>query len=191
MSMVRIPLNLASEPFRKDRAVLVASAATAVLLVAVLVMQVMIVLQEREGARESREMMASIEQQLRMVHAEQARLEAQLRQPANAEVMDRSAFINSLLLRKGISWTRLFEDLEKIFPGTVRLVAVRPYLTGDNMVQLDMIVGSQTAEPVIELLRRLESSSTFGATSLLSSQPPSQNEPLYRFRVSVNYAQKL
>lgn len=191
MSMVRIPLNLASEPFRKDRPVLVASTATAVLLVAVLAMQVSIVVREREGARESREMIAAIEQQTRLVRAEQARLEAQLRQPANAAVLDRSAFINSLLLRKGISWTRLFEDLEKIFPGTVRLVAVRPYLTADNLVQLDMIVGSQTAEPVIELLQRLENSSTFGATSLLSSQPPSQNEPLFRFRVSVNYAQKL
>lgn len=191
MSVARIPLNLASEPFRKDRPVLVASAVTAALLIAVLAMQIAIVLREREGARESREMIAAVEQQMRTVNAEQARLEAQLRQPGNAAVIDRSAFINSLLLRKGISWTRLFEDLEKIFPGSVRLVAVRPYLTADNMVQLDMIVGSQTAEPVIELLRRLESSSTFGATSLLSSQPPSQNEPLYRFRVSVNYAQKL
>lgn len=191
MSLVRIPLNLASEPFRRDRPVLVASAVTVTLLIAVLAMQIAIVLREREGARESREMIAAVEQQMRMVNAEQARLEGQLRQPANAAVIDRSAFINSLLLRKGISWTRLFEDLEKIFPGSVRLVAVRPYLAADNMVQLDMIVGSQTAEPVIELLRRLESSSTFGATSLLSSQPPSQNEPLYRFRVSVSYAQKL
>lgn len=191
MSVVRIPLNLASEPFRKDRTVLVASAATAALLVGVLAMQISIVMREREAARESREMIAAIERQTRLVSAEQARLDAQLRQPANAAVIDRSAFINSLLLRKGISWTRLFEDLEKIFPGSVRLVAVRPYLAADNMVQLDMIVGSQSAEPVIELLQRLESSSTFGATSLLSSQPPSQNEPLYRFRVSVNYAQKL
>jgi hypothetical protein len=191
MSVVRIPLNLASEPFRKDRPILVASAVTALLLLAVLAMQVRIIASERDAARESREMMAVIEQQLRAANAEQAKLEAQLRQPANSAVIDRSAFINSLLLRKGISWTRMFEDLEKIFPGNVRLVAVRPYLTADNLVQLDMIVGSQTAEPVIVLLQRLENSSTFGATSLLSSQPPSQNEPLYRFRVSVNYAQKL
>lgn len=191
MTVVRIPLNLASEPFRKDRPILVASAVTALLLLAVLLMQVRIIASEREAARESREMMAAIEQQLRTANAEQAKLNAQLRQPANSAVIDRSAFINSLLLRKGISWTRMFEDLEKIFPGNVRLVAVRPYLTADNLVQLDMIVGSQTAEPVIVLLQRLENSSTFGATSLLSSQPPSQNEPLYRFRVSVNYAQKL
>jgi type IV pilus assembly protein PilN len=191
MSVVRIPLNLASEPFRKDRPILVASAVTAVLLLAVLALQVRIIMSEREAARESREMMAAIEQQLRAANAEQAELDSQLRQPANSAVIDRSAFINSLLLRKGISWTRMFEDLEKIFPGNVRLVAVRPYLTADSLVQLDMIVGSQTAEPVIVLLQRLENSPAFGATSLLSSQPPSQNEPLYRFRVSVNYAQKL
>ncbi len=191
MQTPRIPLNLASEPFRRDRPLLVASAATAVLLIAVLILQITIVLREREAARESRELSGAIQAQLRSVSQEQAKLEAQLREPANAAVIDRSAFINSLLLRKGISWTRMFEDLEKIFPGNVRLVAVRPYLTADNMVQLDMIVGAQTAEPVIQLLQRLESSSTFGATSLLSSQPPSQNEPLYRFRVSVNYAQKL
>ena len=70
-------------------------------------------------------------------------------------------------------------------------MVVRPYLTADNLVQLDMVVGSQSPEPVIELLRRLENSQLFGATALLSSQPPSQNEPLYRYRVSVHYAQKL
>jgi hypothetical protein len=54
-----------------------------------------------------------------------------------------------------------------------------------------MIVGSSSAEPVVELLRKLESSPVFGSTTLISSQPPSQNEPLHRYRVSVNYAQKL
>jgi len=54
-----------------------------------------------------------------------------------------------------------------------------------------MVVGAQSPDPVIELLKRLERSPTFGATSLLSSSPPTQNEPLYRYRVSVSYAQKL
>lgn len=191
MANVHIPINLASEPFRKDRPLLVASAVTAALLVLVLVMLIGIIVREREGARESREMMAQVDEQLRLVNAQYAKLEARLRQPANAAVVDRSLFLNTLLLRKGISWTRLFEDLEKVFPGTVRLVAVRPYLVGDNVVQLDMVVGSQNPEPVIDLLRRLENSQMFGATALLSSQPPTQNEPLYRYRVSVNYAQKL
>ncbi len=191
MTGPRIPLNLASEPFRRDRPILVASALTAALLLGVFIMLVTIIVRQRDAARDSREMMARLEGQLRSVNTEVAKLESQLHQPANAAVLDRSAFINSLLERKSISWTRLFEDLEKIFPGSVRLMAIRPYITGDGQVQLDMVVGSQAREPVIELLKRLESSELFGATALLSSQPPSQNEPLYRFRVSVNYVQKL
>jgi type IV pilus assembly protein PilN len=135
--------------------------------------------------------MARLEAQLNAANAEYTRLGTSLRQADNAAVLDRGAFLNSLLLRKGISWTRMFEDLEKVFPGNVRLVAVRPYIADTGLIQLDMVVGAQTPEPVIDLLRRLESSTMFGATALLSSQPPSQNEPLYRYRVSVAYAQKL
>jgi type IV pilus assembly protein PilN len=191
MSGVKIPINLASDPFRRDRPILIASAATAVLLAGVLAMLLSIVFSQREAARESREMLARLEGQLRTLNAEYARLEAELRQPGNVAVLDRNAFLNLLLQRKGISWTRMFSDLEAVFPGSVRLVAIRPYVTGDNRIQLDMVVGAQSPEPVIELLQKLETSPVFGATSLLSSQPPSQNEPLYRYRVSVNYAQKL
>jgi type IV pilus assembly protein PilN len=191
VSVVRIPLNLSSEPFRKDRPILAASVATAFLMLVILGFLVTNILRNRDAARESREAMAETESQLKRINSEYSRLEAELRKPENSAVLERSAFINSLLQRKGISWTRMFEDLDKVLPGTVRLVAVRPYVTGDNAVQLDMIVGSQSPGPVIELLRRLENSQVFGATSLLNSSPPTQNEPLYRYRVSVNYAQKL
>lgn len=188
---VHLPLNLASEPFRRDRPILAASAATAVLMLALLAVLVMLILEQRELAADSRAQAAAVDAQLRTVSAEQAQLEALLRQPGNAEVLDRSALFNALIFRKSISWTLLFSDLEKVMPGNVRLITVRPYLTAGNDVQLDMVVGSQSPDPVIELLKRLERSPTFGATSLLSSSPPTQNEPLYRYRVSVSYAQKL
>lgn len=191
MSLARIPINLASEPFRRDRPIVVASTATVVLLLGLLILLINLVLSQREAARESREMLARIEQQTAALNKEIAQLEGELRQPANAAVLDQTVFINSLLARKAISWTRLFADLETVMPGKVRLVQVRPFITGDNHVQLEMVVGSATQEPVIDLLKRLESSALFGATALISSQPPSQNEPLYRYRLSVNYAQKL
>ncbi|MEJ5370197.1 MAG: hypothetical protein WHT08_17945 [Bryobacteraceae bacterium] len=188
---VHLPLNLASEPFRRDRPILAASAATAVLMLAVLAVLVMIILEQRELAADSRSQAAAVDAQLRAAAAEQAQLEALLRQPGNAEVLDRSVLFNSLILRKSISWTLLFSDLEKVMPGNVRLITVRPFLSAENEVQLDMVVGAQSPDPVIELLKRLERSPSFGATSLLSSSPPTQNEPLYRYRLSVSYAQKL
>jgi len=188
---VHLSLNLASEPFRRDRPILAASAATAVLMLGVLGVLVMLIVEQRELAADSRAQAAAVEGQLRAASSEQAQLEARLRLPGNAEVLDRSALFNALILRKSISWTLLFSDLERVMPGNVRLITVRPFLSSSNEVQLDMVVGAQSPDPVIELLKRLERSPSFGATSLLSSSPPTQNEPLYRYRVSVSYAQKL
>lgn len=187
----QLHINLASEPFRKDRAILVASGILAGLLVILLAMLSVTIYKEREAARESRAKTAALERQLRAVQQEEAKLQAKLRDPVNESVLDRSVFLNALLLRKGISWTKLFADLAEVMPPTVRLVSVRPFVTGDNRVQLEMIVGSQDPAPVIELLKHLEASTMFGNTALQADQPPSQNEPLFRYRVSVNYAQKL
>jgi Tfp pilus assembly protein PilN len=189
--VIRIPINLASEPFRKDRPILVASAVTAVLMLGLLGLLLSIILRERDASRESLDEIAKLERQLQKVSAETAKFEAQIRQPANESVLERGVFLNSLLQRKGISWTKLFSDLETVFPNNVRLVSVRPSVTDDNRIQLDMVVGSQQPQPVIDLLQKLESSSQFGSTQLLGWQPPSQNEPLYRYRVSVKYVQKL
>lgn len=191
MSAIRIPINLSNEPFRKDRALVVGSGVTLGLLVLLLLMLVTIIIRQRSAASESREMLSRIETQLISLRSRQSSLEAELRKPANAEVLERSVFLNTLLQRKGISWTQLFGDLETVFPGTVRLVAIRPYVTNQNHVQLEMVVGAQDPKPVIELLTKMESSPLFGHVNLLNSQPPTQNEPLFRYRVSVNYAQKL
>lgn len=170
---------------------LIASILTAVVLTALLTVQIVAIKRERHAARANRGTLAALDAHLRSLNADYGRLTADLRRPASTAVFDRSIFLNQLLQRKGISWTRLFSDLESVFPPNVRLVVVRPYLTADHDVQLDLVVGSASPEPVIELIQRLENSKVFGATALLSSQPPSQNDPLYRYRVSVNYAQKL
>jgi len=191
MSRIKIPVNLASEPFRRDRHIFAASVAASAVLLVVLAVLLNSILAQREASRESRETLAMLEAQIQKLDQEQARIQGELRRPANAAVLDRSVFLNLLLQRKAISWTRLFADLEGVFPGDVRLVTIRPYVTGDNRVQLDMIVGSPAPESAIALLKKLETSPVFGETTVVNSQPPSQNEPLYRYRLSVNYAQKL
>jgi type IV pilus assembly protein PilN len=188
---MRVPINLAGEPFRKDRALIVASTVVGVIMTASLAMLIVIAMSERGQVRETREEIARLEQQLSAVSAQQDKVEAVLRRPDNAAVLDRSVFINELLRRKGISWTRLFSDLEQVMPHNVRLVSIRPQVNPRNEVLLDMMVGAQSSEPVIELLRRLEQSPVFGSTEVQSWLPPTQSEPLFRYRVSVNYAQKL
>jgi type IV pilus assembly protein PilN len=76
-------------------------------------------------------------------------------------------------------------------PHNVRLVSVRPEMTPRNEVLLTMQVAAQAREPVIEMVRRLETSELFGNPNVHLSTPPGQNDPLYLYRISVNYAQQL
>jgi hypothetical protein len=189
---MRIPVNLASEPFRNDRPILVASGVCAVLLVALLAVLISLIAGERSRAKETRVAVASLNAQIKNIAAEETRLNAFLRQPANAEVLERSLLLNQLLERKSISWTKIFSDSESVLPHNVKLISVRlPQINSQNEVLLDMVVGVKEPESAIGFFKKLEESPLFGPLQGHSSLPPSQNEPLYRYRVTVNYAQKL
>jgi Tfp pilus assembly protein PilN len=184
-------INLASEPFQRTRRMLVAAGAAAVLLTASLVLLISLSSMEQGQAAESRQAIDSLEARLRNLSTEDARLQAVLRRPENAAVLESSLFYNSLLYAKGISWTRLFEDLEQVLPYNVRVISIRPQVNAQNQISLEMIVGADSSEPVIRMLTRLERSPQFGATLIHNRMPPSQSEPLLRYRISVNYTQKL
>lgn len=188
---MKYPINLASQPFRRDRPILVASAAVGALLVITLGVLISLVIVDRRESAETRVITQKVERQMQAIDAQQRRLDAVLARPENAEVLERSLFLNALLYRKGISWTRIFADLEKTVPPEVRIISIRPQVASEGQVYLEMVVGTQKQEPVIELLRKLESSDMFGKTTVYTSVPPSQSEPLFRTRMSVNYGQKL
>jgi type IV pilus assembly protein PilN len=189
---MRIQVNLATEPFRRDRPVLVASVACGVVLVALLGVLVFLIMSERGLQTETRTAVARLNSDLRKITDEQAKLDNTLRQPMNAVVLEQSLLLNSLIQRKSISWTRLFADIEGVKPDSVRLIQVRlPQINSRNEVTLDMEVGAKDQGPVIEFLKRLQNSPLFGPTNLSRSSPPTQNEPLWRYRVMVSYAQKL
>ena len=189
---MRVHINLASEPFRRDRPMLVAATACGVVLVALLSVLVFLIASERGRQTETRRAVGKLNSELRAISSEQTRLDATLRQPMNAEVLERSMLLNSLILRKSISWTKLFADIESVKPDNVRLIQVRlPQINSRNEVTLDMEAGAQNPGQMIEFLKHLQESPLFGPTNTSRISPPTQNEPLWRYRVMVSYAQKL
>ena len=188
---MKIPINLASQPFRRDRAMLAGSIAVSLILVGTLGVLISLIVADRALLAGVRSDVDGLNRQIRTATVEQGRLDAVLRKPENAEVLERSVFLNALLYRKGISWTRIFADLEKIVPWNVKVLAIRPSVNSQNQVLLDMTVGADSPEPVIQLYRALEESPLFGSVVEHSSLPPTQSDPLYRYRITVIYAQKL
>jgi len=188
---MRAQINLATEPFHRDRLVLVASTAAAVLLLITLGLFASMISSDRRSMQASLVALDQTQSRLNGLQAEQNNLNAELRKSGNADVLERSQFINALLFRKGISWTKLFADLGKVMPPNVRLLSIRPQVDVSDHVELDMVVGSDSPKPVLDLLAKFEQSDLFGSPSMYGVIPPSQTDPSFRYRLSVSYAQKL
>jgi type IV pilus assembly protein PilN len=185
-------INLASEPFRRDRPVVFGFAAASAVLAITLAVLLSMMFTGRGRMADTRASIDRLNRQLSALHSGEARLDAVLRQPGNAEVLERSVLLNELIERKAISWTKIFSDLEKVLPPDVRLIQIRmPQVTSENQVNLEMIVGAKAPEPVLGFVRKLEGSPQFGNAWVGTFQAPSQNDPLFKYRVSVMYAQKL
>ena len=188
---MRLPINLAREPFRRDRPILIASALTGLLLLGSLAVLLTIAVSERQVALQAQTELTSLNGQLAKIQTEQSKLDQAMRLPGNEIVLDRSILINTLIRRKAISWTRIFSDLATVLPPNVRVIAIRPQVNSRDQLSLDMTVASETPEPVIGFLAKLEGSDVFGAVTPSGITPPSQNDPIYRYRLTVTYAQKL
>jgi Tfp pilus assembly protein PilN len=197
MNYTATEINLASKPFRRERAENALLAGICVLLACSLLVLTGLFLQTRSRAADLRRQIDAQTSMLRKLQTQQVKFSSVLRRPENADVFSQSVFLNELIARRGVSWTRVFEDLGTVLPPNMRLLAIRlPQVpkedaSGMNRVQLDMIVGSEKPEVVIVLLKKLQESSLFDAAKVITQTPPTQNDPLYKYRVTVAYAQKL
>ncbi len=188
---MRIPINIASQPFRRDRALIIGSSVLAVILIGTLVMLISLARIDRKNKLESARQLAVAQKQLALVMKDQAAVDRQLREPQNAAILERSVLLNDMLRRKGISWTRIFSDLEKTVPYNVRIIQIRPQVDAANKIFLQMVVGADNTSQLDAFIEKLEGSDVFGATTVYNTVPPSQTDPLFRYTVSVRYAQKL
>jgi Tfp pilus assembly protein PilN len=187
---MKIPINLASEPFRRDRPMLIGSAAVAVLMVISLGALIYLALTDRGAVQRDRIAQAQLDRELKRVTAEKRKIDSQVQRAENSDVLEQSVLINELLLRKGISWTRIFADLEKTLPPNVRVTQIKPQVSNNNQILLEMTVASETAEPLNTFEMKIEASDVFSRPSISVSQAPTQTDPLFRYRMTVNYVQK-
>ena len=188
---MRIPINLASQPFRHNRALLIGSSLLAAILIATLVLLIQMARTDLHSTQEYRRQLATAQKQLEMIQKDQTAINRELLDPQKATVLEYSVLLNKMLLQKSISWNRIFADLEKVVPYNVRVLQIRPQLDSRNRIYLQMVVGSDTQEHLAGFLQKLEASDKFGATMVTSIVPPSQTDPIFRYQLSVIYAQKL
>jgi len=108
------------------------------------------------NATRDRHVIADLQSRLAASDQEKNRAEALLNQPQNREIRDRSRFLNSLFQRKAFSWTRVFEDLERVMPPRLHVVSIRPDTSVDNNLEIKLVVAGDSREQALDLVRKME-----------------------------------
>jgi hypothetical protein len=107
---------------------------------------------------------------------ERTNAEAMLNRSENRSMRNKSQYLNELIARKAFSWTKAFEDLEKVMPPRLHVVSIAPELNEDNQLAIKMVVAGDSSERAIELARRMEGSQHFRDTRIESQVTNTQGQ---------------
>src|SRR5271163_2161449 len=110
--------------------------------------------------RQLRSEISHWQSEVRANRQKQAELDAYFQTPQAREVLDRAAFLNSLIGQRSFPWTKIFMDLEQTLPPGVRVIKISPKLDNGRAI-VELTVGAQSDEGKIKFLQALEKSKVF------------------------------
>jgi len=162
---MRIAINLASRPYQDER--LFYRNWGSALALAIVITALMVYVSVRHYVNKQREWaeVRQIESKLAELKQEEAQARQILAQPENRGTRDRSNFLNAAIIRKSFSWTRLMEDMERVMPAGLRVVAIAPGIDRNHFV-LKLQVQGERRESAVALLRNMEKSTHFRSPKL-------------------------
>lgn len=163
---MRISVNLATRPFVELRPFFVRLRLLMALLavVAVGAMVASHILQTKLDRAAVQ--IDQLRAQMTVAQQEKLHNEQRMRLPANAAVLDRAHFLNTLFLSKSFSWTAVMMDLENVLPTGVQVTSIEPQISADGQVVIRLRV-SGDRDRAVQLVRNLERSHRFLAPRLM------------------------
>lgn len=186
---MRLNINLATQPYEDARRfTAVWTGILGALLLSAIVLSVLVAKRWHDYRQVARAI--SVEERvLQDLDAKQAQDLAILNRSENQDVREKSRFLNQLILRKEVSWTRIFINLEKMMPPHLRVLSVQPSVV-ENQIIISMQLGGDSRDRAAELVRRMEKSKTFRNAQVVSesdSQAATGQQDLMRFAVRAEY----
>ena len=190
---MRLDINLATQPYEDARQFWLRWGGAIGVLGILTLMLVFSAVSGWRSAAKDRSMIR--ERQARIASLEQKRKDAEaiLNQPENRGIRDQSEFLNGLFQRKAFSWTKAFEDLERVMPGRLHVVSIKPELTPEHQLAIKLSVAGSSRDSAIELVRRMEASQHFQQTQIdvenvTTGQNPDEN---VKFDISALYVPEI
>jgi type IV pilus assembly protein PilN len=184
---MRLVLNLATRPYEDAREFWIRWGSAVAVLVLLTLALVGWTIRGWMDAGRDRQAISQLQAQIHERDTERGSAQAYLEMAVNRSTRDQSQFLNGLIQRKAFSWTRVFEDLERVMPNSAHVVSLRPEINEQGQLQLDLKVVGDTRTPAVELLHRMESSKHFQNPQLVQEQQAGENGSAVAATVAAIY----
>jgi type IV pilus assembly protein PilN len=173
---MRIDINLASQPYQDSRQFWSYWLTGLILLSMITALLVFLTITGFVRGRHDREQISKLKDKIAAYDREKNEAAAILNQPQNRALREQSRFLNALFQRKAFSWTKVFEDLERVMPAHLHVVSINPGNSVDNSLELKLLVGGDSREQAVDLVRKMEGSNRFRQTRIQSEKVASENQ---------------
>lgn len=183
--MRRIGINLASRPLRNQilPAALLAAAGVGALVFTTF--NVVLYTTRARAAQAYAAEAASAERELASLAVQRRDLVAKIGASDASTLARDVAAVNSLLRRRGFSWTALFNELERVQPYYVQLETVQPSAAGEE-ISLRISGAAKRYEDFLDYINRLEASPAFSEVYPVNERMMEKGVG-YRFQLTMRY----
>lgn len=151
MSSVRtLELNLASRPFRNNALLWLGHCVLMGAVIGATAWNTAAFLDTGGKLEELRNRVGSIENRFDNVEVQERRLQAEIARHDLKYLRMQTVRANDVIGRRALSWTRLFNLLEKVQPYEVKMVSVRPVFGRGEAPSATDLVGEETVPVSVE-----------------------------------------
>jgi Tfp pilus assembly protein PilN len=163
-------LNLSTRPFPAYRLVNILLAIGFVVLVVVSAVQATGFIRFTRLTRSIRLSEIDLKVEAESLGKHVAELESKMDRPEAIAKLNEIGFLNRLIARKNLSWTKLFADLEEMVPNNVHLVSLTPEFGASGGIVLRIDLEARSIGDASEFIHRLEKSPVFEGVVVTTEQ---------------------
>jgi Tfp pilus assembly protein PilN len=188
---MRLNINLASQKYEDVRQFYVRWSVAIGLSALLMLVLIGLAWRNFSNSSESGQRIKQLQAEIDGLQKQRAAAEAISNLPENHDVTEQKNYWNRQINRRQLSWTQLFNDLQRIMPARAFLSSVHPEITLDNRLKLTLVVMGDTHENGLELQKKMEKSERFRSPQITAETMQKQQKTeaqLFKFDIVTYYS---
>ena len=187
---MRTRINLATQPYEDAKLYLARWGTLVVLALAASIGLVWFTVHSVRRSSDINRQLSKMRGSINTLDKEKDIAEKMLAMTQNRGTVQKSEYLNRIFARKAFSWTLVFSDMEKIMPPGLHVLSITPELDDQNQLQVHILVGGESRDRALELVRSMEQTPRFrnvvlhsDVTNVVQNGTTSEDRDLIKFDI--------